>query len=111
LTDSLQRPARISKEESNGQEIVNGQWYWVTTEDYRGKKVRWLGCVTHLVLCLGTALMSILVYQRYVGIVDWQLQGGGWCIAFTAENVIVLLLLASNIGYQKELKHKSEIAS
>ncbi|HTG95799.1 MAG TPA: hypothetical protein VL866_24575 [Pyrinomonadaceae bacterium] len=48
VKDALQTSARVSREESNGREIVSGQWYWVTTEDYRGKKVRWLGCVTHL---------------------------------------------------------------
>lgn len=48
MNDVLQKSARIAREESDNSEITNGQWYWVTTEDYRGKKVRWLGCVTHL---------------------------------------------------------------
>lgn len=25
-----------------------GEWYWTTTEDYSGKKSRWLGCITHV---------------------------------------------------------------
>lgn len=48
MNDALQKPSRIAREESNGHEITAGQWYWVTCEDYRGKNVRWLGCVTHL---------------------------------------------------------------
>lgn len=48
MRDALQKSAHIIREESNGREITIGQWYWVTTKDYRDKRVRWLGCVTHL---------------------------------------------------------------
>jgi hypothetical protein len=29
-------------------DIAIGQWYWTTTQDYKGKDERWLGCVTRI---------------------------------------------------------------
>lgn len=29
-------------------DIAIGQWYWTTTQDYKGKSERWLGCVTRI---------------------------------------------------------------
>lgn len=47
-TELVSTTSRIIREESLDREIEVGQWYWVTSENSKGKNYEWLGCIVHI---------------------------------------------------------------